>query len=80
LTCLDNFEGVEADDGCGTSEIAHSGLKGYGTKGHVSEADAYQKSSDLFLADTLFLANYLINSAICEDRLICESVIFLRGK
>ena len=34
----------------------------------------------LFHADTLFLANRLINSAICEDKLICESVLFLPGK
>ena len=80
LTCLGDFERVEADDGYGTSERAHSGLKGYGTKGHVSEAGAYQKSADLFLTDTLFLANNLINSAICEDRLICKSVLFLHGK
>jgi hypothetical protein len=78
LSCLDDFERVEADDGYIRESPFRA--KRYGTKGCVSEADAYQKSADLFLADTLFLANNLINSAICEDRLICESVLFLRGK
>jgi hypothetical protein len=32
------------------------------------------------LADSLFLADSTINSSICEDSLICESVLFLRGK
>ena len=63
----------------GTSERAHSGLKGMVPKA-VFLRLTLKKSADLFLADTLFLANNWINSAICEDRLICESVLFLCWK
>jgi hypothetical protein len=75
LSCQDDFERVEADDGYIRECPFRAKL--YGTKGHVSEAEAAQI---FFVADIIFLANNLINSPICEDRLICESVLFLRGK
>jgi hypothetical protein len=45
LSCQDDFERVEVDDGY----IRESPFmaKRYGTKGRVSEADAYQKTTDL---------------------------------
>ena len=75
LSCLDEFERFEADDGY-TRESPFK-AKRHGTEGHVFGADAYQKSADLFLADTLYHANNLITSTICKDRLIYKSVLFL---
>ena len=45
LSCQDDFERVEVDDGYIRESPFRA--KRYGTKGRVSETDAYQKSTDL---------------------------------
>ncbi len=57
----------------GTSERAHSGLKGMVPKAVSRRLMLIRRAQITFLTDTLFLANNLINSTICKDRLICKS-------
>ena len=64
----------------GTSERAHSGLKGMVPKAVSRRLMLIRRAQITFLTDTLFLTNNLINSTICKDRLICKSVLFLHQK
>ena len=64
----------------GTSERAHSGPNGMVPKALILRLMLIRRAQIFLLADTLFLANNLINSPICEDRLICEIVLFLHVK
>ena len=54
LTCLDDFERVEADDGYYTSERAHSGLKGTVSKAVFLRLMLIRRARFFFLADPYF--------------------------